>query len=449
MGFRNHHILLSLLILLLVLSSVALGWALSVSRMHLAILLALGIVAEAVFLFNRLAWSQREILFFFRALENEDTSFIYHSSHRSRFIHEMHQHLNRINSLFQKMKLEQERREQYFSRILEHISSGLMVISPTGHINQINEEALRLLNQTQLTHLRALNQSNPRVYAEIQRLKPLGRSESSWRDDATGQKRVLGMQMVEISLGGEDVRVVTLQDISAGMERKEIEDWISLIRVMSHEIMNSLSPITSISTTLKEVWSEHEDKANQSVVPEGVVRQTMKGLDAIAEPSGGLTTFFESYRVLSRIPDAVRKEFDVCSFLDKVETLADHYREDGRLRLSFRCPDRELKLIADEQMIKQVLMNLLKNAVQAVDGTDPAEISVEAAAVDNLIVFKVTDNGEGIPQDLADKIFMPFFTTRKKGTGVGLSYSRQVVAMNGGRIEFDSSPGRTQFRMVF
>ena len=449
MGFRNHFIQLSLLLVLLVLSSVTLGWALSVSRMHLAILLALGIIVETVFLFNRLARSQREILFFFRALENEDTSLIYRSSHRSRFIHEMHQHLNRINGLFQKMKLEQERREQYFSRILEHISSGLMVISPTGHINQINQEALRLLNVQQLTHIRALNQSNPRIYDEIRHLKSLGRSESSWLDNTTGQKQVLGMQMVEINLDGEDVRVVTLQDISAGMERKEIEDWIGLIRIMSHEIMNSLSPITSISTTLKEVWSEHENNTDPSVVPEGVIRQTLKGLDAIAEQSEGLTTFFESYRVLSRIPDAVKKEVGVCSLLEKVEILADHYREDGRLNLSFRCPDRGLKIVADEQMMKQVLMNLLKNAIQAVDGTDPAEISVEAAEEGNRIVFRVTDNGEGIPQDLADKIFMPFFTTRKKGTGVGLSYSRQVVAMNGGRMEFESCPGRTQFRLVF
>jgi nitrogen fixation/metabolism regulation signal transduction histidine kinase len=300
-----------------------------------------------------------------------------------------------------------------------------------------------------LTHIRSLNQSNPGVYVEIQRLKPLGRSESSWLDNATGQKRVMGMQMVEINLGGEDVRVVTLQDISAGMEQKEIEDWIGLIRVMSHEIMNSLSPITSISTTLKEVWSEQENKADHHVVPEATVRQTLKGLDAIAEQSEGLTTFFESYRVLSRIPDAVKKEVGVCSLLDKVETLADNYRDDGRLHLSFRCPDRGLKIVADEQMMKQVLMNLLKNAVQAVEATNPAEISVEAAAEGNRIVFRVTDNGEGIPQDLADKIFMPFFTTRKKGTGVGLSYSRQVVAMNGGRMEFESCPGRTQFRLVF
>ena len=449
MGFRNHNLHLSLLLLMLVISSVGLGWALSASRMHLAILLAVGMVVEMLFLYNRLTWSQREILFFFRALENDDSSIRYRSPHRSRFIHEMHQHLNRINDLFREMKLSQERREQYFSRILSHISSGLMVISRTGHINQINQEALRLLNLTKLTHIRALSQSNPKIYAGIQHLKPLDRSELSWLDEATGQRRVLGLQMVEINLGGEDVRVVTLQDLSAGMERKEIEDWIRLIRVMSHEIMNSLAPITSISTTLKEVWSEHENEPDQSVVSEATIRQTLKGLDAIAEQTEGLTTFFESYRVLSRIPDPVKKEFFVCEMYERLDTLAGHYRADTGLVLEVSCKDPDLKILADEQMIIQVLLNLVKNAVQAVEAFESGEVHVTAYTDENRIFLQVADNGEGIPPELSGEIFMPFFTTRKKGTGVGLSYSRQVIAMNGGRIEFDSRPGRTQFRLVF
>ena len=165
--------------------------------------------------------------------------------------------------------------------------------------------------------------------------------------------------------------------------------------------------------------------------------------------SEGLTTFFESYRVLSRIPDPVKKEFKVCGFFEKLQTLVDHYREDKRLTLSFKCDHPDLKICADEQMITQVLLNLIKNAVEAIDKKGPAEINVSAHASEERIVLKVTDNGEGIPPELSGEIFMPFFTTRKKGTGVGLSYSRQVMAMHDGRIEFDSLPGRTQFRLIF
>ncbi|RLD53844.1 MAG: hypothetical protein DRI97_12675 [Bacteroidetes bacterium] len=139
----------------------------------------------------------------------------------------------------------------------------------------------------------------------------------------------------------------------------------------------------------------------------------------------------------------------MCEIFEKLETLVDHYKTDSNLGISFECDDQELKIQADEQMITQVMLNLIKNAVQAMEMLEKAEIIVSAFPQENRVVLKVTDNGEGIPPEISDEIFMPFFTTRRKGTGVGLSYSRQVMAMNNGRIEFDSQPGRTQFRLVF
>ena len=449
MGSRSFHIKLFALLVLLVISAAVLGWALSSSRMHLAILLGIVILVGAVFIFQQLTRSNREVLFFFRALENDDTSINYSSSHRNKFIDELHQHLNKVNGNFQELKLSNELREKYFSQILEHLSSGLIVISKTGHINHINNEALRLLNLPKLTHIRVLSQLYPGFYGRIRDMKSLDHSEIKLQDGETGIKRVLGLQVVEINLKGEDVRVLTLHDLSAGMERKEVDDWIRLIRIMSHEIMNSLAPITSISTTLREVWTEHESNRVGNKASEATIQQTLKGLDAIAEQSAGLTTFFESYRVLSRIPDPVIKEFAVCGIFEKLETLVDHYKTDSSLGISFECDDQELKIQADEQMITQVMLNLIKNAVQAVEMLEKAEIIVSALPQENRVVLKVTDNGEGIPPEISDEIFMPFFTTRRKGTGVGLSYSRQVMAMNNGRIEFDSQPGRTQFRLLF
>ena len=247
----------------------------------------------------------------------------------------------------------------------------------------------------------------------------------------------------------EDLQVFTLNDLSAGMERKEIEDWIRLIRVMSHEIMNSLAPITSISTTLKEVWSERSPVSGSIEDTESRIRQTIKGMDAIAEQSEGLTTFFESYRVLSRIPDPVIREFKLCALLKKLETLVTSDEQHAGIRFSFQCEDPALKLMADEQMIHNVLLNLVKNASQAVKGVPDPAIQVSARQQGPQLTVDVTDNGHGIPDEIADEIFLPFFTTRKKGTGVGLSYSRQVMNMNGGRIEFHSVPGRTVFKLVF
>ena len=342
------------------------------------------------------------------------------------------------------MKVNHDLREQYFNRILENLSGGLLVVAKTGHVNHINQQALQMFNLHKLTHLKALRAMNSGLYGVIEHLKPGGKSEFRLQCRDTGIKKTLGLQCTEIDLRGEDVRIITIQDLSREMEQKEIDDWIRLIRVMSHEIMNSLAPITSISTTLRELWDEEDPKDSQKG---NRINQTIKGLDAIAEQSEGLTTFFESYRVLSRIPDPVKKAFSICSMLEKLETLIIHNYENSGISFSFTCNDPGLELKADEQMITQVMLNLIKNASQALEGADQSKIEIHAASGGESIQLSVTDNGPGIPPEIADEIFLPFFTTRQKGTGVGLSYSRQVMKLNGGSIEFESEPGRTSFRL--
>jgi two-component system nitrogen regulation sensor histidine kinase NtrY len=446
MGFKKHRLTLVLTLFLVVICSIAFGWAIFSSRLHLAIVLFFLILTQVLFLYRLLNRTQNEILFFFKALKNDDTSLTYRSSHRSRFTDELHHYLNVLNETFREMKINHEKREQYFSQILENLSSGLLVVSKTGHVNHINQEALRLFSLPQLTHLKALSEVDEKLHSTLNKLKSLEKSEFTLQDPEVGMKKVLGLQSIEINLRGEDVRVITVQDLSAEMERKEIDDWIRLIRILSHEIMNSLAPITSISTTLKEVWEEDTEKDDS----DPKIRQTLKGLDAIAEQSEGLTTFFESYRVLSRIPDPSREDFSVCTLFDKLETLAINNKEYEGIAFTFSCEDPGLTLFADEQMITQVMLNLIKNAAQALDGVADPIISVQARpGEDSKVSLSVNDNGHGITADISDEIFLPFFTTRMKGTGVGLSYSRQVMNMNGGTIDLDSVPGRTEFRLLF
>lgn len=449
MAYKHYKYSLVVLISMVILGSVALGWALSHSRIHLSIVLGILVLVGVLFLIRLLSSAHREILFFFKALENDDTSINYRSDHRSRFIDELHNYLNALNLSMRELKLSSEIRENYFSRILENLSSGLVVIAQTGHINHINDEALRLLGLEQLTHIKALSGLHPSLYALLLKMKAFQNEEYVWKDEVARAKKVLGLQMVEINLKGEDVKVLTIHDLSAGMERKEIDDWIRLIRVLSHEIMNSLAPITSISTTLKELWSEAEVDSAYDQDKESRIRQTLKGLDAIAEQSEGLTTFFESYRVLSRIPDPVRKEFPLCGLLEKLETLVTPDPENMWIEITFHCGNPDLHILADEQMITQVMLNLLKNGVQALKGVNTPTIVVVAKQEGGRVILSVSDNGHGIPKEISDEIFLPFFTTRSKGNGVGLSYSRQVMAMHDASIEFDSTPGRTEFRLVF
>lgn len=448
MAFKRYNLQLLTMILLVVITSFLLGWAAFSTRYHIAILCGFLLLVETVSLFLLITHTNRKIIYFFKALKNNDTSIRYQSTYRDKFINELHRYLDILNSTFREMKIEYEIREQYFSKILENLSSGWMVLSKTGYINQINQEALRLLNIPHLTHIKALENVDRKLYARVAGLGSLDNTEVQLINGDSGSRKVLGLQAVELNLKGEVVKIITIQDLSAEMERKEIDDWIRLIRVMSHEIMNSLAPITSLSTTLKEIWSAEGEEQHGDTDPR--IQQTLKGLDAIAEQSEGLTTFFESYRVLSRIPDPVKSNFSVSNLLEKLETLVVHNKEYRGISFEFGSAIDGMILHADEQMVTQVMLNLIKNAAQALKDTLTPRIDITAPKKqDDGIVLCVTDNGPGIPPEISSEIFMPFFTTRKKGTGVGLSYSRQVMAMHGGTIEFDSKTGLTEFRLIF
>lgn len=289
MAFKRYKMNLLVLIILVVITSSTMGWAVFSSKMHLVIIFAVLVLVESILLYHYLTRTNKEILFFFKALENDDTSISYKSDHRNRIINELHHYLNGLNANFRELKISNEIREQYFSRILESISSGLMVIAKTGHVNHINHEALRLFNVPHLTNVKALAGVHQKLHSVVTGLNSLEKAEITLQDKDLGMKKVLGLQAVEVNLKGEDVRIITVHDLSAEMERKEINDWIRLIRVMSHEIMNSLAPITSISTTLKEIWSEPDDGSPEATGLK--IRQTVKGLNAIADQSEGLTTF--------------------------------------------------------------------------------------------------------------------------------------------------------------
>ena len=446
MGFKRENTGMLLLTIGVTGISICLGWALANQRFHFAIILLALVLILLVLLYRRLTHTNREVLFFFKALQNDDSSILYKAPHRSKLIDELNAYMNQLNRNFSEMKVDQELREQYFSQILENLSGGILVLTKTGHVNHINQQALHLFNLAQLSHVKALKEVDQKLFKVIEDMKPGTKSEFRLQHKESGIKKAMGLQCTGINLRGEDVRIITLQDLSTEMEQKEIDDWIRLIRVMSHEIMNSLAPITSISTTLKELWNEeesHETGAGQKVL------QTIKGLDAIAEQSEGLTTFFESYRVLSRIPDPAKKDFPVCAMFDKLETLVIHNDENRGIKFSFHCTDPAMILHADEQMLTQVILNLVKNAVQALEVSADPLIEISATRTETETMLSVRDNGPGIPKEIAEDIFLPFFTTHEKGTGVGLSYSRQVMNLHGGQIRFSSQPGETEFTLSF
>ncbi len=245
--------------------------------------------------------------------------------------------------------------------------------------------------------------------------------------------------------------LVSVQDIRNELDEKELDSWMKLIRVLMHEIMNSIAPITSLSESLCKFYLDNGTPVLPKDVDEATIHSTIKGLNVIKEQGNGLMAFVESYRKLTRLTKPDRKRFPMVDLLERMKILYATLEFSNNVKLSVSINPAEMELFADENQIAQVLLNLLKNALQATGNNPDGRIRIEAMLNNDLLPeIKIVDNGNGIPEEILDQIFVPFFTTRENGSGIGLSLSRQIMQLHGGSLQVHSTPGKeTCFSMKF
>ena len=230
------------------------------------------------------------------------------------------------------------------------------------------------------------------------------------------------------------------------MESQELESWIKLIRVLTHEIMNTVAPITSLSQSILGFYKNLDGNAPS----EKVISNTIKGLEVINERGTGLISFVETYRKLTRIPQPDKKTIKVSQLFEQTRILLGIEANTGHIQIDSQVNPANLEISADKKQISQVLINLLKNAVEALKSTENGQIKLAAVYNENgRIEITVSDNGPGISDELIDKIFIPFFTTKESGSGIGLSLSRQIMLLHGGSLKVKTQPGNTAFTLLF
>jgi len=241
----------------------------------------------------------------------------------------------------------------------------------------------------------------------------------------------------------EELMLLSVQDIRNELDEKEVDSWRKLIRVMRHEIMNSVTPITSLSESLSGYLYEGGRVKTPAQIDEKTINTTYKGLELIHEQAQGLIHFVESYRQLTRVPEPEKSSFPVRKLLDDICILSQSFPNAKRTELVLETGSEDQELLADEQQISQVLVNLVKNAYQATEHKGGARVNI-TSGLDKYgrPQITVSDNGPGITDDLLDKIFIPFFTTKENGSGIGLSLSRQIMQMHGGSLKINSIPGK-------
>lgn len=397
-------------------------------KLVIIVLLLVVSVAGYIRLYRHYRRNIKKVIFLFDAIDNVDFSFNFPMQGVSKNDRILHQSLNRIKAFLQHTREEQMEREKYYEKILNMVDAGIMVVDSHDNVLQHNQAALRLLDTDVLTHL---NQVKTKLKDE----------HLSKHETATMIK-------------DKPVRIIAISDVSHELSNQEIDSWIKLIRVLTHEIMNTITPVTSLSETLlKELEEDMHWEGRFATCPNSPKEKDLRiGLETIHKTGTELLSFVNNYRRFTHVPQPQPSLFYVEPFLNRMAVLCNH-------EVSIEVSPKDLIVYADESLIAHVVTNLLKNAVEAIKEKESTEVSEDKHAFIRIkayaneqeaIVIDVTNNAGIIPDDIAAHIFIPFFTTKKEGSGIGLSLSRQIMRVSGGTLSLhqNKEENTTTFRIV-
>ena len=437
-------------VLLLVVFCSVLGYFLFVDySIRIAIISIIAIMVLTLNLISFLNTTNKKIRFFFDSVRNDDSSLSFPIDIKGLAFSELYGSMNRVNQQIQKLKIENRQQEQYFQTLLEHLGTGIITYDNRGHIMHANSAAKRLLSAEVLTHLSQIERIDKKLFHTISSIKPFERKLVALNNEQ-GEIQ-LSLKATSFGIKGNELIILSIQDIKHELDEKELESWMKLIRVLMHEIMNSITPITSLSESLSKIYSINGDPVLPGEVTSNDIDITLQGLNVIKDQGKGLMSFVESYRKLTRVPEPEKKKFKVSDLLSRVQILYDSLQKNQKVELFVKVTNPDLEIFADQNLISQVLINLMKNALEANENNAECRITIAAGTdIENRPELCVTDNGPGISEEKLEEIFVPFFTTKEKGSGIGLSISRQIMKVHGGNLKVRSVPGKeTVFCLSF
>jgi two-component system nitrogen regulation sensor histidine kinase NtrY len=299
---------------------------------------------------------------------------------------------------------------------------------------------------TSIKNIHELIQQNPKLFHAINSVES-GKSELY----KGSNELYLTIQSTELRIRGIDVKLITLQNIQPELQKQELEAWQNLTRVLRHEIMNSITPISSLTSTLREILDHDMKKTGENYELKGEGADDLReGLSTIENRSRGLIKFIDAYREYTSLPKPVMQTVRLKDLLEKVAQLMRQELKKTSIDFQLVCQSEYLTIQADVEMIEQVLINLLKNAIEALGETENPTLRLEGSYDETSIKVEVIDNGSGIIKEALEHIFVPFYTTKRSGSGIGLSLSRQIMQMHNGSITVESEPDvRTCFTLRF
>ncbi|MBL7870639.1 MAG: GHKL domain-containing protein [Cyclobacteriaceae bacterium] len=420
------------------------------NRSYLLILALLGAIGFQVSkLIKTLEISNENVASFLDSVRFDDLSQSFKTDSNDPSIQRLHKELNEALAGLRVSRKERDSEYQFFKNIVQHVAIGLLTFKKDGSIQIMNSAAKRLLRVNKADQLSDLKEVSEALVDTFVKLKTGGRELLRLKfGDETIQLSVFA---IELTLRDEEVKLISMSNIQSELEEKEMEAWQNLVRVLTHEIMNSVTPISSLAGIVEDDLKLRMDQQIDVPLKRADLEDMYLSLQTISKRSAGLIRFVKEFRNLTQIPKPKLAEVPVKELLEELSLLHKKELADQSINVSIDVNPANLFILADKTMIEQVLINLIKNAIQAFD--EHVDKRIELTAFSNekgRAVISVKDNGAGIDSEAQEKIFIPFFSTKKSGSGIGLSLSKQIMRQHEGNITVKSTLGEgTEFLLRF
>ncbi len=440
-GLLGRVVLLSLTLFILSYSIID-EWGVFITSLFIIL-----VIAQLIFLINYAESSFKKVRQFLDNIKQNNYATVYPVKFDGSETDDLHIEFNAILAKLKEDQAEKEANYQYFRSVFQHLSIGLITFEEDGQIQILNTAAKRMLNIDQLNNIQEIEKVNKELHHAIHNLRT-GGSELIKIAHPDGIMQ-LSVYVIELVMRGVKFKLVSLQNIQSELEEKEMEAWQNLVRVLTHEIMNSIAPISSLASTIRGDMQGHLDKGGE--IPASEMADYLMGINTIEKRSEGLINFVSDFRSLAHIPVPKFSAIKIKSLFAQLEVLFHHQMEQFHIECQKEIDPQDLLLFADATLIEQVLINIIQNAIHAVEEQETKKISLRAFIDEaGKIIIEIADTGKGIEEEALNKIFIPFFTTKKKGSGIGLSLSKQIMRRHKGNIQVRSKIGEgTTFKLIF
>lgn len=442
MGYKNFRFNITYRVLLIAIVLAGMAWGFLSTSMELTpvsfAILAILLVIELIHYVEK---NNNRLQTFLEFIEHQDFSSVSISDGLGQSFSDLNKAYQAIRRSFQRLNAEKQANAQYLESVVEHVNVALICFTAEGEVSLINRHAKQLFHCPYLPNISKLSKLDSNLPELMHSLK---NNEHRLVDINIGNESLqLAVHAINFTLLGQDNKLVSLQNIRNELEQHEINSWQKLIRVLTHEIMNSVTPIVSLSGILRDKLSSDEDLNNAiSQLSEEDIKDVQQSIRSIESRSKGLNRFVQTYRRLTSIPVPNFSVISVNSLIDNIRVLMSPELEKRQISFQIEANDELMEINVDQQQIEQVLINLIKNAIEALSDISEPRIRLQLEKLtDGTILIKIIDNGLGIDAEFLDQIFVPFFTTKVNGSGIGLSISRQLMIQNKGSLTVNSTPG--------